>query len=343
MPLTNPFLRLLPGIALCIGVTAIATLMQVLEVDLAGQAYLEALVLAILLGVAVRTLWRPAPVWIPGIQFAAKQLLEFAVMLLGASISAQTVMALGVPMLIGIAVTVGIALGCSYAISRLLGLPQRLSILIASGNSICGNSAIAVVAPVIGADADEVAASIAFTAVLGVLVVLLLPLLVPVFGLSITQYGALAGLTVYAVPQVLAATLPIGELANQVGTVVKLVRVLMLGPLVVTLSMLTRGRRAASTPGPGARGLRISQLVPPFILVFLAVATLRSMGAIPLALIAPTAKLASLLTTTSMAALGLGVDVRVVARAGLRVCAAVTASLLVLAAISLGLVHFLLR
>jgi uncharacterized membrane protein YadS len=110
-----------------------------------------------------------------------------------------------------------------------------MSILIACGNSICGNSAIAAVAPVIGADGDDIAASISFTAVLGVVVVLTLPLLVPILQLSLTQYGVLAGLTVYAVPQVLAATLPIGALSNQVGTVIKLVRVLMLGPVVLGL------------------------------------------------------------------------------------------------------------
>ena len=83
-----------------------------------------------------------------------------------------------------------------------------MAVLVACGNSICGNSAIAAVAPVIGADGKDVAASIAFTAVLGVLVVLGLPLLVPLLRLSETQYGVLAGLTVYAVPQVLAATAP---------------------------------------------------------------------------------------------------------------------------------------
>ena len=89
----------------------------------------------------------------------------------------------------------------------------------------------------IGAESDDIASSIAFTAVLGVLVVLGLPLLVPLLRMSLTQYGVLAGLTVYAVPQVLAATLPIGALSNQVGTVVKLVRVLMLGPVVLGLSL----------------------------------------------------------------------------------------------------------
>ena len=94
----------------------------------------------------------------------------------------------------------------------------------ACGNSICGNSAIAAVAPVIGETSSEIASSIAFTAVPGVFVVLTLPLLVPILRLSLSQYGVLAGLTVYAVPQVLAATLPIGALSNQIGTIVKLVR-----------------------------------------------------------------------------------------------------------------------
>ena len=197
--------------------------------------------LAILLGVAIRTAWTPGPRWHPGVAFSARILLEVAVVLLGASVSAHTVLGLGPALLGGIVLVVAVAIGTSYGISRAFGLPVRMAILVACGNSICGNSAIAAVAPVIGADGDDIASSIAFTAVLGVVVVLLLPLLVPVLLLSLTQYGVLAGLTVYAVPQVLAATLPIGALSNQVGTVVKLVRVLMLGPVVLCLSLFTRG------------------------------------------------------------------------------------------------------
>ena len=95
----------------------------------------------------------------------------------------------------------------------------------------------------IGADGDDVASSISFTAMLGVLMVLGLPLLIPLLGLSATQYGILAGLTVYAVPQVLAATVPAGIVSTQIGTLVKLVRVLMLGPIVVGLSLLAARRR----------------------------------------------------------------------------------------------------
>ena len=293
--------------------------------------------IAILIGVAIRAFWAPGPLWAKGISFSAKQLLEFAVVLLGASISGALVWALGPILLIGIAIVVTIALASSYAICRSLGLPKKMSVLIACGNSICGNSAIAAVAPVIGARAEDIASSIAFTAVLGVVVVLTLPLLVPVLDLSLTQYGTLAGLTVYAVPQVLAATLPIGALSNQVGTIVKLVRVLMLGPVVLGLSLLASRMRADA--GGSRRWPPFTELVPWFIIGFLLLALLRSLGFIPQNLVEPLRTVASILTTISMAALGLGVDVRKVAQAGLRVTAAVTASLIVLGLISYALIR----
>jgi len=329
-----------PGLALCIAVALFAMGLEKIEVELVSQSYVEALVLAILIGVAIRTLWSPGPRWLPGIDFSAKILLEIAVVLLGAALSASTVLALGPLLLVGIVVVVIFAIASSYVICRALGLRQKMAILIACGNSICGNSAIAAVAPVIGADSDDVASSIAFTAVLGVVVVLLLPLLVPLLQLSLTQYGVLAGLTVYAVPQVLAATLPIGALSNQVGTVVKLVRVLMLGPVVLGLSLAAgrlRDSDGSRDKGP-ANKLPLHQLVPWFIVGFLLVAMIRSLGLIPIAWIKPIAGIASVMTTISMAGLGLGVDVRVVAKAGLPVSIAVTLSLIVLALISYGVI-----
>ena len=215
-----------------------------------------------------------------------------------------------------------------------------MAILIACGNSICGNSAIAAVAPIIGAKPGDVASSIAFTAVLGVIVVLGLPLLVPILELSLTQYGTLAGLTVYAVPQVLAATLPIGELSNQVGTIVKLVRVLMLGPVVLGLALLAGRlrdrRRRERAPG---RWPPFRELVPWFIIGFLMLALLRSLGFIPRDLVRPLRTIAAVLTTIAMAALGLGVDIRTVAKAGPRIVTAVTASLVVLGVISFALIR----
>jgi uncharacterized integral membrane protein (TIGR00698 family) len=340
--------RTLPGILLCAVVCLGAYVLQIVEVKLLGRAWLETLVLAILLGTAIRTLWAPGRRWTAGIQFSAKILLEVAVVLLGATINAGTIVGAGGPLLMGIVAAVILSIAISYGLGRLFGLPHRMATLIACGNSICGNSAIAAVAPVIGADSDEVATSIAFTAVLGVAVVIALPLLAVVLHMTPRGFGVFAGLTVYAVPQVLAATSPISSLSAQVGTLVKLVRVLMLGPVVLALSLATR-RVWAQADGPTraaptrsrARRLDPRRFLPWFIIGFLAVVAANSAGAVPAPAIKAASQAATWLTIVSMAALGLGVDVRVVAKAGVRVTAVVTLSLMVLGAIALFLIHAL--
>ncbi|MEE7456892.1 putative sulfate exporter family transporter [Methylorubrum populi] len=332
--------ELAPGIALCVAVTLVSIGLQHLEEGAFEHPYIEALVIAILLGMAIRIVWSPSPLWRSGIAFSAKQLLEVAVMLLGASISFAAILASGTVLLAAIVATVVVTMAASFAICRLLGLAVRISILIACGNAICGNSAIAAVAPVINASSDDVASSISFTAILGVLMVLGLPLLIPLLGLGAGQYGILAGLTVYAVPQVLAATVPAGLVATQIGTLVKLVRVLMLGPVVVGLSLLAP-RLSGAAPQAGPRRFDPFKLVPWFIVGFLVLAACRSLGLVPDLAVGPITRVAGLLTVVSMAALGLGVDVRVIGRVGGRVTAAVTLSLVLLLLISLGLIHLL--
>ena len=332
-------LLLLPGTLLCGAITGMSVVLQVIEERIFGHPYIEALVIAILLGMAVRTVWQPSERWRSGIAFSAKQLLEVAVMLLGASISFAAIVASGYLLIGAIAVTVASMLAISFGLSRLLGLKAKLSVLIACGNSICGNSAIAAVAPVIGADGDDIASSISFTAILGVLMVLGLPLLIPLLQLSATQYGILAGLTVYAVPQVLAATVPAGIVSTQIGTLVKLVRVLMLGPVVLGLSLFVARRHGRQVGNAEAVSISPFRLVPWFIIGFLLLAALRSAQLVPDAAIVPVTKITGFLTVISMAALGLGVDIRVLSTVGGRVTAAVTLSLLVLLGFSIALVH----
>jgi uncharacterized integral membrane protein (TIGR00698 family) len=330
--------RIVPGVLLSIVVTGLAFLLQHGEQRLFGRAWLEALVLAILVGTIVRTVWNPDDRWTSGIHFSAKTLLEIAVVLLGATVSGSTILAAGPRLLFGIMAVVGIAILASFAIGRVMGLAPKMALLVACGNSICGNSAIAAVAPVIGADSDDVAAAIGFTAVLGVAVVLGLPLIGVGLHLSGLQYGALAGLTVYAVPQVLAATAPLGATAVQMGTLVKLVRVLMLGPVSLVLSLLAPRLSGGASV---RRAPALHHLVPWFILGFLGLVIARSFGLVPQVALAPAGDAATMLTVVSMAALGLGVDVRTVAGAGGRVTAAVILSLLVLGGISFGLIRLL--
>src|SRR4051812_45291383 len=97
-------MRLLPGIALCGAIALAAMGLQHAEEAWTGRPWLEALVIAILAGTAVRTAWTPGARFAPGIGFSAKTLLEIAVMLLGASISFQAVMQAGFGLILGIAV-----------------------------------------------------------------------------------------------------------------------------------------------------------------------------------------------------------------------------------------------
>ena len=326
---------LAPGIVLCAVIAVVSMLMQRMEERAIGHAIIEGLVIAILVGMCVRTLWVPRTQFRDGIAFSAKQLLEFAVLLLGASVNLPELMKAGPALLVGIVLIVMIGLGSGVAIGRALGLAPKLAILVACGNAICGNSAIAAVAPVIGADAKDVASAIAFTAVLGVVMVLGLPLLIGALGLSHYQYGVLAGMTVYAVPQVIAATFPVSALAGEVGTLVKLVRVLMLGPVVIFFTL-----RAPRAAGSGRR-VEITKLVPWFIVGFVALALLRSVGVLPTSVALPVREVSRWLTVVALAALGLGVDVRAVGRAGVRVSLVVTLSLLVLLVLSVALILLL--
>ncbi len=336
---------LIPGLIACAAVALAAVAVQALEVRLFGRGWIDAIVLAILIGAAIRSVWTPPAAVQPGIEFSARALLEIAVVLLGASVSAATVMAIGPGLLAGTAVVVVLALAVSYGIGRLLRLPHRMAVLIACGNAICGNSAIAAVAPVIDAEAEDVSAAIAFTAVLGVAVVLLLPLLGAALQMTGVRYGVLAGLTVYAVPQVLAATLPVGAVSAQSGTLIKLVRVLMLGPVCLFLAVATaRGRRSDAGPAAAAaagRRIPLGQLVPWFIIGFLLMMAARSMDLLPAAALPVMADAAKVLTVLSMAALGLSTDARAVARSGVRIASVVVLSLLALLGLALALIYLL--
>jgi len=322
----------LPGIVLAGALGLIAAALQLIEERLFGHALIEALVIAILLGMLWRNARGVAPRLLPGISFTAKEVLEIAIVLLGASIDFPALLQAGPLLLLAIVAAVAVGITASMTIGRAIGLNPRLATLVAVGNSICGNSAIAAVAPVIGAAAEDIASAIALTAVLGVAVVLLLPLLIPLLGLSLYQYGVLAGMTVYAVPQVLAATFSVSTLSGQVGTLVKLVRVLLLGPVVLLFSLRQRTRDAGA-------GVALHKLVPWFVIGFLLLGILRSGGVLPAAVGDPLREGSRWLTVAAMAALGLGVDLRAVRKVGLPVAGAVVASLAVLLFVSIVLIR----
>ncbi|WP_337268294.1 YeiH family protein [Oryzifoliimicrobium ureilyticus] len=326
---------ILPGLILSIVITASALATEKIQRALIGSVLLDGLVVSIILGTLVHTFCGLSNNFLHGVKFASKYLLELAIVLLGASISLSSIASTGAAMFATVAGVVMISLIVSYTIGCAVGLPSRLALLVACGNSICGNSAIVAAAPVIDADSDEVAASIAFTAALGIVVVLLLPVAFALFHLSQWQYGIVAGMTVYAVPQVLAATLPVGAMSAQIGTIVKLMRVLMLGPVVMVLGFTRRKEQRLNKAWKGAA------VIPWFIAGFVVLMLVRSAGWIPQGALDPMRSLSTFLTTISMAALGLSVNLRTVLASGGRVLAAGTLSILALSGLAALTLTFL--
>lgn len=318
MPLSTTVRRLIPGIALAATVTLVAIVIAEIETLIIGYALLEPLVLALILGVVVRAFWQPPANMQPGIDFSAKQVLEFAIVLIGFSLALGTLVDAGAKLALAVLVSVSLTLALGTGLGKLAGLPLKLSVLIGVGNAICGNSAIAAVAPAIRARKQDVASAIALTAVLGIGVVLTLPLLIPVVGLSDSEYGVVAGLSVYAVPQVLAATFPVSATAGQIASLVKLTRVLLLGPMVALLAILFRERDAT-----GASNLTLKKLVPWFVIGFGITVTLRSLGLVPGWFANGAQETSRVMTAVAMAGLGLSVDVRSVRETGGRVAAVV--------------------
>ena len=331
----KPLKELAPGIIASVVVSVAAIVIGWGEAAVFRRAIIEPLVLAILVGMVARTVRGDHPREDPGVRFVAKPVLEVAVFLLGATMDVPRLFASGPMLAVGIVALVILALGIGYTVGRLVGLPHKLAVLVACGNAICGNSAIAAVAPVIDAERKDVAASIALTAVLGVVVVLGLPMLSIPLRYSNYQYGVLAGLTVYAVPQVLAAAFAVSPLSGQVATAVKLARVLMLGPVVVGFSVVQKQRGDAKTAG------KRPSPVPAFVVGFALLATLRSLHVIPDAGANAAKLVAGWLTIGAMAALGLGVDLQSVRQVGGRVMSAVAGSLVALISLAIVLIHTL--
>lgn len=331
-PLPFQFDKLIPGLILAGVVSVAALIVEAAERGVFGQAIIEALVAAILVGMIVRNVFPFGPTVEAGASFAAKEVLEVGVLILGATIDVHQVLAAGPVLLLAIALGVGGGITVSYTLGRLLGLHGKLAILVAVGNSICGNSAIAAVAPVIRAEKKDVASSIALTAIIGVVLVLGLPLLVPLARLTFYQYGVLTGMTVYAVPQVIAASFPVSQLSGEVATLVKLVRVLFLGPVVLIFGLLHR------QPENALDTSKRPALIPWFITGFMILAVLRFVGLVPAPGVQVAQQASRLLTILAMAGLGLGVEFAAIHKVGPRVMVAVFGSLAFLIALSLTLI-----
>jgi uncharacterized integral membrane protein (TIGR00698 family) len=205
-----------------------------------------------------------------------KKLLRVGIVLLGFSVSFASITALGLPLIAVVAGSLVGTLVFTTWLGRRMGLSAPRALLIGTGFSICGASAIAGMEDTAGADEEDVTVSIAMVTLFGTLALVLLPLLQGPLGLTDLQFGMWAGASVHEVGQVVAAASPAGAAVVAVAVVVKLTRVVMLAPVVAAVSIM---QRMGSSAGSAEKGR--TALVPLFVLGFLACVALRSTGVVP--------------------------------------------------------------
>lgn len=278
-----------PGLGLVLLLTVAATWLNALPVwpfTLAdGKHPIESGMLAIMLGMIVSNAWALPASSHAGIKYSVKKLLAIGIVLMGARLHFAQVLALGVTGLIFSVLEIAAALGLMIFFTRRLGISPRLGLLMGMGTAICGGSAIMATAPVIDAEEKDVAFSVATVSLLGLAAMLLLPLLGHLLHLSSTAFGFWAGLSIQQVPQVLAAGFAYSPEAGATATIVKLTRVCLLAPVIFLIGVQharNKARQVATEAASGPyRPVSYFKLFPTFVLGFLGMALLRTLGLLP--------------------------------------------------------------
>ena len=281
-------------------------------------------VFAILIGMVIALFWKDQKSAKSGITYTSnKKILQLAVVLLGFGMNLSSVLQVGGQSLPIIVSTIATSLIVAFALYKALHMDSNISTLIGVGSSICGGSAIAATAPVIGADDEEIAQAISVIFLFNVIAALIFPTLGGVLGLSNEGFGLFAGTAVNDTSSVTAAASTWDTLHNTGGavleyaTIVKLTRTLAIIPITLALALF-RVRQAEKAGGKSGVKVSAKSVFPMFILYFVLASVITTVVTAVLSgpALAGANELFSLLKTLSkffivmaMAAIGINTDV----------------------------------
>jgi len=309
---------------------ALAAVIALLAIGLGNLGWLaghgiSALTMAIVLGIVVGNSIYPriAAGSAPGVQFAKQTLLRLGIVLYGIRLTFQDIQHVGISGVVIDTVVVCTTFALAWFLgTRWLGLDRKTAMLIGAGSSICGAAAVMATEPVVRGRADQVTVAVSTVVVFGTIAIFLYPVLyhLNVFGISSpAAYGLFAGSTIHEVAQVVAAGRAIGEQAAATAVITKMVRVMLLAPFLLALSVYlsreTSKHDAARSPAKG-RGGNIT--IPWFALGFIAVTALNSLLTIPVQLTAIASTVDTFVLAMAMAALGLTTQSSAIRTAGIR-------------------------
>lgn len=323
----HPVLALVPGLALAGAVAAAAYLARAWGP--LGQ--LSPMILAIALGILVRNSVGCPLRAVPGLHFAMRRLLRFAIILLGLQLTAAQIVATGGTGAAILAATVVATFVATRVVGRKLGVSAPLTDLIAAGTSICGASAVVAANSVARGSDEDVTYAVACVTVFGSIAMLVDPVIGQMLALTPAQYGLWVGASIHEIAQVVAAAFAWGQATGEAGTVAKLARVVLLAPLVLTLTAIALRSRAEGDTSA-------KPPLPWFVLGFVALVAVNSLIDIPAAIRANAALVSTAFLTVALAAMGLETSIAKLGRRGLRPLLLAAFAALFIAGFSLTLI-----
>ncbi|GAA0533511.1 putative integral membrane protein (TIGR00698 family) [Rhizomicrobium palustre] len=326
-PFLGHFFKYIPGLGVAGAVVALAYGLR----NVPGFSVLSPMILAILLGMMFHNLVGTPARAKPGVKFAMRHILRFAVALLGLQLTTQQLAEVGLTGVAIIAATLGSTFILTKWLGKMLGVEQRLAELIAAGTSICGASAVVAVNTVTEAHDEDVAYAVACVTIFGTVAMFVYPLLPSLLHLGPQGFGLWAGASIHEVAQVVAASFQDGKAAGEFGTIAKLARVGMLAPVVMVLAMLA-ARRSSSH-----KASTVS--LPGFVTGFVFLVLFNSAVPFPASWHHGIAVLTTILLSIALAALGLETDIRKLAEKGFHPMLLGAVSSLFIACFSLFLVE----
>ncbi|MFG1357896.1 YeiH family protein [Xanthobacter pseudotagetidis] len=322
--------NILPGLALGVVIAATAYLVRLVP----GLGMVSPLVIAIVIGMAFHNVVGTPVTAKAGVKFCLRRILRFAIVLLGLQLTLAQVRMVGATGFAIVAVTLAATFFATRWTGRLMGVDARLSELIAAGTSICGASAVIATNTVTRGSDEDVAYAVACVTVFGSLSMLLAPVLLPLTGFDAQAYGLWTGASIHEVAQVVAAAFQGGQAAGEFGTVAKLSRVMLLGPLVIGLG-IAAFRQARRTGGESGSA-RVP--LPWFVFGFIAMVAVNSAGLVPDAARPAIVSATTFLLAVALGAMGLETDVAKLRMKGLRPLALGAAAWLFISALSFILI-----
>jgi uncharacterized integral membrane protein (TIGR00698 family) len=330
-----PFAGLLPGLALCALLAALAIGLADLP-WIRSTTHVSALLLVILIGMSWRS-FAPIPERaLPGIACAQRPVLRWAVAGLGFRLSLPELAKIGVPALAVVLISTFTALIFGWWIARRLGVPEKMGLLLGVGGAICGASAVVAADSVVLGEKRDAALSLGVITLFGTLGIVIYPLLHHALHLGDFVYGVWAGASLHEMAQVVAAGFAVSEEAARVATVVKLARICLLAPIALYLSWSFRHQHRE------AGRARVSP-VPWFLVLFVVFALINSSGMLPASVIQAANTADLWLLCVGMAGVGLQTGFGDLREAGVRPIAAGALQWAFLSALSLALAMRLCR